>query len=189
GTNYYIVGVAAPGQTGEVVGKSQDGGWWVVKAPTDKVASGQVWVSAGWVYTSNTESVPVVAAPPPPADMPAEPTPPPATSCQLVGQDPPDGATFPTSTGFGVTWVLKNTSGESWNSTDVDLVYQGAIAGQRLHQGGDVFDITHSVDPGQTYTVTGGLITPPNPGQYGEAWALMRGQTSLCTFWIIVNAQ
>ncbi|HTP01047.1 MAG TPA: SH3 domain-containing protein, partial [Anaerolineales bacterium] len=47
GTNYYIVGVAAPGQTGEVVGKSQDGGWWVVKAPTDKVASGQVWVSAG----------------------------------------------------------------------------------------------------------------------------------------------
>jgi uncharacterized protein YraI len=189
GTNYLIVGVAYPGQAGEVVGKSQDGAWWVVKAPVDQVAAGQAWVSADWVVTANTQNVPVVAAPPPPADMPAEPAPAPASSCQLVGQDPVDGTTFPTSHGFGMTWVVKNTGSDPWNHSDVDLVFQGALNGQRLHSTGDVYDINQTVDPGQTYTVSGSLITPDSPGQYGEAWALMRGQTLLCSFWIIVNAQ
>ncbi len=42
---------------------SEDGGWWVVKIPTEYVAAGQGWVSADWVETENTENVPVVPAP------------------------------------------------------------------------------------------------------------------------------
>jgi uncharacterized protein YraI len=189
GTNYLIVGIAPPGATGEVTGKSQDGAWWQVKVPATVTAEGVAWVSADWVTTANTGSVPVVSAPPPPPPMPAQPTPPPAGSCQLVGQTPPDGTTYPTSYGFGVTWVLKNTSSEAWNNTDVDVVFQGAMGDQRLHQGADVFDLPYTTNPGQTVTISGNGITPANAGQYGEAWALMRGQTNLCTFWIIVNAQ
>jgi len=188
GTNYLILGVAAPGATAEVSGKSADGLWWQVKVPVAYTSAGVAWVSADWVTTANTDSVPVAEAPAaPPTDVST--TPPPATQCVLVSQDPADNSTFPLSTGFGMTWVLQNTSGTAWEADKVDLVFLGAIDGQRLHQNGDVYDITTTVQPGESYTVSGGLITPAEPGQYGEAWALQQEGTALCTFWVLVNAQ
>ena len=65
GTNYAILGMVAPGTTGEVVGKSQDGLWWQVRVPTSFASTGVAWVSAAWVTTTNTANVPVVTAPPP----------------------------------------------------------------------------------------------------------------------------
>jgi uncharacterized protein YraI len=188
GTEYLLLGTVAPGTTGEVTGKSEDGAWWQVKVPTSFYAPGLAWVSADWVLTANTGSVPVVAAPPPPPTSVTT-TPPVASSCVLVSQDPADNTTFPTSTGFGMTWVVKNTSSQAWNQDSTDLVYLGAINGQRLHQNYDVYDITTTVQPGEQYTVSGSLITPSTPGQYGEAWSIMTGSTTLCTFWVIVNVQ
>lgn len=67
GFDYPVLGVAAPGATGEVTGKSQDGAWWQVKVPvSNDLPEGRVWVSAAWVTTKNTDSVPVVEAPPAP---------------------------------------------------------------------------------------------------------------------------
>jgi uncharacterized protein YraI len=188
GSEYLLLGTVAPGATGEVTGKSQDGLWWQVKVPTSFYSPGLAWVSADWVTTANTDSVPVVEAPAaPPTEIPT--TPPAANSCLLVSQDPADGTTFPPSNGFGMTWVLKNTGTQPWNQDSTDLVYVGAINGQRLHQNYDLYDITSSVEPGATYTVNGSLITPPSPGQYGEAWSLVSNGTTVCTFWVIVNVQ
>jgi uncharacterized protein YraI len=188
GTEYLLLGTVAPGATGEVTGKSQDGAWWQVKVPTSFYSPGLAWVSADWVYTANTDSVPVVEAPaPPPTEVPT--TPPAANSCVLVSQDPADGTTFAPSYGFGMTWVLKNTGSQPWNQDSTDLVYVGAINGQRLHQNYDLYDITASVQPGASYTVSGSLITPATPGQYGEAWSLVSNGTTVCTFWVIVNVQ
>lgn len=61
---YPIYGVASPGSSAEIVGISQDGGWWVVKIPTDLVGAGQGWVSARYTRASNAGNVPVVQAPP-----------------------------------------------------------------------------------------------------------------------------
>ena len=63
GVQYPAYGLAQKGATGEVIGVSEDGKWWVVKLPIDLVASGQGWVSADWVQTSGTENVPVIPAP------------------------------------------------------------------------------------------------------------------------------
>jgi uncharacterized protein YraI len=188
GTNYLIVGVANPGATGEVSGKSEDGAWWQVKVPVDRVPAGVAWVSADWVSTTNTESVAVVAAPEAPPTEVAT-TPPAENQCVLVSQDPADYTTFPPNTGFGVTWVLQNTGDAAWSSGEVDFVYQGSVDGIRLHQNWDVYDIGSTVQPGDTYTINGSLITPPQPGEYGEAWALQEGNSVLCTFWIIVNVE
>jgi hypothetical protein len=186
GTNYLILGVASPGATGEVTGKSQDGGWWQVKVPVDKIPEGIAWVSADWVSTANTASIPVIAAPPPPPEEIST-TPPPENQCVLVSQSPADHTALGPSTGFHVQWVLKNTSDAAWGENEVDLVFVGAISGVRLHQHGDLYDITTTVQPGQTYTISGDLITPPGSGQFGEAWALKQGQNTLCTFWIVVD--
>jgi len=61
GTNYPYVGVAAFGDSGEIIGKSQDGQWWLASAP--ELPGGQVWASASFVEVTNGDSVPVVAAP------------------------------------------------------------------------------------------------------------------------------
>lgn len=63
GVQYPAYGLAQKGTIGEVIGVSKDRKWWVVKLPTNLVSSGQGWVSADWVQTSNTENVPVIPAP------------------------------------------------------------------------------------------------------------------------------
>ncbi|MBX3056863.1 MAG: META domain-containing protein [Anaerolineae bacterium] len=66
GTNYPTVGAVPTGTTGEIIGVSTGGQWWVANAPN--LPGGQVWVSAEWVEATNAENVPVVTAPPlPPA--------------------------------------------------------------------------------------------------------------------------
>jgi uncharacterized protein YraI len=187
GTNYLILGTAAPGATGEVTGKSEDGLWWQIKVPTSFYSTGAAWVSADWTTTANTENVPVVAAPPPPSTELPSTTP--VMGCTLVSQDPADYTVFPPSTGFGMTWVLKNTGTVSWAGPTGSLVFLGALNGQRLHQNGDVYGMSENVDPGGTYTVSGNLITPADPGEYGEAWALQQNGTNVCTFWIIVDVK
>ncbi len=188
GSDYLLLGTVAPGATGEVIGKSQDGTWWQVKVPTSFYADGAAWVSADWVVTANTDNVPVVTAPaPPPTSIPTETAP--TNQCVLVSQDPADNTTFQPSYGFQMNWVLQNTSSQPWNQDSTDLVFLGAVNGQRLHQNYDLYDITATVPAGQNYTVSIPLITPPSTGQAGEAWSLMSGGTTLCTFWILVNVQ
>ena len=75
GTQYPAYGVAPKGAKGEVIGVSGDGKWWVVKLSTSVVGSGQGWVSADWVETSNASGVPVIPPPDqqPPVDVPPPP--------------------------------------------------------------------------------------------------------------------
>jgi hypothetical protein len=47
----------------EAIGQSEDGGWWVVKIPIRYVGTGQGWVSADFVKTTNAGGVPVIPAP------------------------------------------------------------------------------------------------------------------------------
>jgi len=61
GTSYPTVGAAPFGDSGEIIGVSEDGQWWLAEAPN--LPDGQVWVAAEFVETANTENVPVVVAP------------------------------------------------------------------------------------------------------------------------------
>lgn len=69
GTHNPSPGIAPKGAKGEVIGKSADGGWWVVKLPTDLVGAGQGWASADWVPAENAEDVPAIDVPPAPKYM------------------------------------------------------------------------------------------------------------------------
>ena len=85
GTNFPVIGAARQGDSGTIVGRSQDGRWWVVDAPA--LPGGVGWVSADFVTATNAENVPVVPSPPtpvptptriPPTATPVRPTPTPA---------------------------------------------------------------------------------------------------------------
>ncbi len=72
GTNFPVLGTAPYATEGEIIGRSVDGRWWVVAAPSAPGGSG--WVSADFVAARDVADVPMIAAPPPPVFVPA-PTP------------------------------------------------------------------------------------------------------------------
>jgi uncharacterized protein YraI len=187
GTNYKILGVAAPGASAEVSGKSADSAWWQVVISTDYSISGYGWVSASYTTTRNTENVPVVDAPPAPPVV--GPTPPPGSgvSCSLVSQSPTDGTVFQADSQFTTNWVLENTSTANWEQSDVDVHYVGAAGNVQLHLGADVYDLTTTVEPGHTYSFSVSMIAPYNTGTFGEVWEIVQGNQQLCQFYVYIS--
>jgi hypothetical protein len=172
-----------------VSGKSADGAWWQVVIAPEYSSSGAGWVSADYVITENTDGVPVVDAPPPPPTVETTPPAAPAgmTGCTLVSQSPVDGTVYPAGSGFSTTWVLQNTSAEKWDPNEVDVRYVGAAANVPLHQGSDVYDLTATVQPGNTYNFTVSMIAPFDPGTYGEVWEVARGSQLYCQFYVYIS--
>ncbi len=74
GTNFPVIGAARNGDSGTIVGRSQDGRWWVVDAPS--LRGGVGWVSADFVAATDADDVPVVPSPPPPPPPPTRVPPP-----------------------------------------------------------------------------------------------------------------
>jgi uncharacterized protein YraI len=187
GTSYTVLVVAPPGAAGEVTGKSADGAWWQVKISTTYSADGYGWVSADWVYTQGTDSVPVVEASAPPPTVETTPAPPStALSCVLVAQTPTDYTQFTAGTGFSTTWVLQNTGSAAWASSTTDLRYLGAVATTPLHQGSDIYDLPLDVQPGTSYNFTVPMIAPAAAGTYGELWEVGSSSGVLCQFYIYI---
>jgi uncharacterized protein YraI len=187
GTNYPVLFVAPAGASGEVSGKSADGGWWQVKIATTYAADGLGWVSAGYVTTQNVENVPVVDAPPAPPVL--EPTPPPSTSsgCTLVSQSPADGTIYNQGVAFDTTWVIQNTGTTKWDGAEYDLSFVGAVDNIYLHTGPDRDDLNTNVDPGATYNFTVPMLAPFSAGQFGEMWQLTLGNQAVCQFYVYIT--
>jgi uncharacterized protein YraI len=187
-TSYPVLVVAPPNVSGEVTGKSADSLWWQVKISTTYSADGLGWVSADWVYTSNTGSVPVVEASAPPPTVETTPAPPPTTlGCMLVSQSPADYTQFAGGTGFETTWVLQNIGSGTWGTNDFDIRYLGAVNNILLHQGGDVYDLAVDVPSGSSYNFTVSMIAPYDTGTYGELWEIGSGNASLCQFYVYIT--
>jgi heat shock protein HslJ len=61
GTNFPSVGAAALGDSGTLIGVSQDRAWYVVEAPG--LPDGRVWVAAAFVDAVNADTLPTVPTP------------------------------------------------------------------------------------------------------------------------------
>jgi uncharacterized protein YraI len=186
GEQYPILAVAGPGATGEVSGVSSDQQWWQVKIPTQYSADGFGWVSASYVTTANTSGVPVVAAPPAPV-VPAT-TPVPSSSCALLSQSPADYTVMAPDASFTTNWTVKNTGTETWSTDSYDVKYLGASS-IPFHQGSDGYDMPTNVEPGWTYSVAVPMIAPANKGTFGEAWGIVQGSNTVCTFWVWITVE
>jgi uncharacterized protein YraI len=83
--SYPAYGIAQTGAHARVLGKSEDGLWWVVRLDPAKVGDGHGWVEAQYTEEMNVEAVPVVAAPT--AAQSAPPPPPPSGAPSATAQD------------------------------------------------------------------------------------------------------
>ena len=61
--NYPAYGIAPAGATGRVIGKSEDGQWWVIRLNPENIGSGYGWVSGQYVQTENTANVQTIQNP------------------------------------------------------------------------------------------------------------------------------
>ena len=156
--------------------------------PTTISANGFGWVSADWVLVENAANVPVVEAPAPPLTS-VTPVPPAAAQCALISQSPADYSVLKPDTDFDMVWTLRNTSSMTWDKSQVDVRYRGALNGVRIHQGPDVYDLNETVKPGQEYRVVLDAFSPSKPGQYAEGWELVQGSKSLCTFYLVIEVK
>jgi uncharacterized protein YraI len=77
--NYPAYGIAQAGASGRVIGKSEDGKWWVVRLNPENVGAGYGWVDGQYTTASNVEAVQTIEnpvtyqtapPPPPPAGVP-----------------------------------------------------------------------------------------------------------------------
>lgn len=64
GSQYSSYGIVSIGTTGQVIGISEDGEWWVVKVSIAYAPDGRGWVNAEFVDVTNAEDVPVIPNPP-----------------------------------------------------------------------------------------------------------------------------
>lgn len=188
GTNYPSLGVAAPGATAEITGKSSDGQWWQVKVPAQYAADGLAWVSASYVYTVNSDSVKVVDAPPlPPVVDPEKPIN--TGNCSLLSQTPEDNTQLKPDTSFATTWVLQNNGADAWNTKDYDIRFLGAYNNVIMHQGSDVYDLPAQIDSGWNLPVSIPMVAPSEPGTYAEGWAVSLGNEVVCPFYVIIKVK
>ena len=75
GTNYPAYGLARTGATGRVIGKNEEGTWWVVRLDPAKIGAGYGWLSGSYTQESNVENVQTIETPPVPESI-APPAPP-----------------------------------------------------------------------------------------------------------------
>ncbi|HMK09487.1 MAG TPA: NBR1-Ig-like domain-containing protein [Anaerolineales bacterium] len=185
GTCYSAYGVAAPGASAEVAGKSSDGQWWQVKIPSSVAADGVAWVSSAYVTTSNVASVPVVPSEP----CASAPVAPPATyACYLASQSPEDYTQMKPGTTFDMVWQVVNASTVIWNKNVAHFV--GAGSSGTLHTGGDtVGPLTDDISNGESVEVRVPAKAPSASGTYGELWEINANGTVVCQFWMIVEVK
>jgi uncharacterized protein YraI len=182
GTCFSTYGVAAPGATGEVAGKNSDGQWWQVKIPTTFVASGLGWVSAAYVTTSNTASVPSVET----APCSEVPPPPQAATytCFLSAQDPEDNTEMEPGSSFTMAWTIQNTGGSEWTDAVFRFVQSGSLGG--FHTGSDSIDIG-TIAAGASYTSSIPALAPSAAGTFGEVWEVVSGGEPVCGVYMIIT--
>lgn len=85
GVQYERVGFLLENQTAPILGRDPDTGWWKIECPP-RAEGSECWISDGAQYSAatNTEGVPVAAAPPTPTPVPPTATPAPATEREVV---------------------------------------------------------------------------------------------------------
>ena len=91
-------GIAPGGANARVLGKSEDGLWWVVRLDPAQIGAGYGWVEAQYTQALNVEEVPTVATPvaaesaPPPAPPAGAPS---ATTLDYVNVRSGPGTNYP----------------------------------------------------------------------------------------------
>jgi hypothetical protein len=85
----------------------------------------------------------------------------------LISETIPDGTIYSPGIQFTKTWVIKNTSNCSWDTSYKIIFWDGDVLG-----GAYVYNLPQAVDPGQTVPISLLLTAPTATATYTSKWML-----------------
>jgi polar amino acid transport system substrate-binding protein len=141
-------------------------GFWQMETETGKRFGQTIWVAI-----STTEN-PVAVAP---TRLPS------GNTCEVTITSPTNFVKV--NSAFDAIWSVKNTSGTNWNADSVDYMY---ISGTEMHEK-SVYDFTQTVNNGASGKIIVDMVSPGAPGQYTTNWAIVSGNTTLCSMSVTVS--
>ncbi len=97
--------------------------------------------------------------------------------CELLSQSPEDGTHFAAKKSFNVSWTIKNTGDNPWDSGSVDFEY---LSGTKMFTGTSIYDLPNDVDVNAKVKLTVPMAAPKNPGDYRTVWTLRLGKNDFC---------
>jgi uncharacterized protein YraI len=159
--NYPAYGIAPAGVTARVIGKSEDGQWWVVRINPKNVGEGYGWVPTQYVTTKNTANIQTiqnpdtytVAAPVPPTTKSSAPS---ATTTDYVNVRSGPGTNYPV-----LVVAPPNTTGEVTGKDSSGAWYQVKVPTQYSSTGLGWVSASYVV-PQNTSSVPV-VVAPPPP--------------------------
>ncbi len=176
---YTQVFLLIPSATQEVMssaGKSLPPTWTPVVAaeeiikPTLRASSTPLATST--LFVANTRT-PLPTATPTVTLTPAN------AKCYVISESPQDNTAFSAGQEFDKRWTVKNNSGKTWESANLDIRYK---SGTKLQTGADAYDLSRNVSSGTTIDVTIRMRAPSSPNTYTSYWSITDGSTSYCSF-------
>lgn len=109
-------------------------------------------------------------------------TPIPPTVCE-VSASPKQYTVFAPNAEFDAVWTVKNTSNTTWDKSSVDYKY---VSGTEMQKYNKYYDMTATVDPGETTEIIVDMIAPSQKGTYSTNWAIVLGDRVLCNMPITI---
>ena len=100
--------------------------------------------------------------------------------CYIISESPKDNTAFSAGQEFDKRWTVKNNSGKTWESANLDIRYK---SGTKLQTGADVYDLSYNVSNGTSIDVTIRMRAPSSPNTYTSYWNITDGSTSYCSFY------
>jgi len=111
----------------------------------------------------------------------------PVTTYRCSVTTSPDAyAEFPRGAEFDAKWEIKNTGSEAWDKAAVDYKHYSGTEMQKYEK---VFDLPSTVDPDGKITLVVDMIAPNTVGTYSTTWAIVRGDTVLCTLPVSIRVK
>ena len=93
---------------------------------------------------------------------------------------------FPLGANFDASWEIKNTGTEAWDKAAVDYKH---LSGTELQKYDKAFDLPSTVEPDGTITLVVDMVAPNTAGTYTATWAIVTGDTVLCTLPVTIKVK
>jgi hypothetical protein len=97
-------------------------------------------------------------------------------ACVLTDQSPADGAVVAPGADFEVTWTVRNTGIQAWDSNNTDFIF---LSGAKLSKD-KAIDLPQSVASGESIPLKLTMSSPSDSGVYKTAWTLRSSGTEFC---------
>ena len=104
-------------------------------------------------------------------------------SCQLVSQEPDNGAVFNPNADFDGRWRVRNTGTSKWDQNSTDYRY---ASGDKFHQQG-AYDFPKTVPVGDAVNLIVDMRAPKNAGTYTTRWEIRIGDNHFCTMRLTIE--